>query len=229
MSKVTKLAAGFTAICALFLLSSVSAMASPTQYTIGPSSQTIGIVGSTTKGTVDVTFGSCAVVSGNTVCTLSGTADLTGSSSATTYTLEELYSGTGSSPVTATETGTPGIFAIALNGATTQVKFDDQPFQAVDYSIISDGSPNPKFSGTWNAGGVMLPFDYTIANIQTGGACSLGSTCTLDVVSQTPGATINSSISSGEFVTPEPASLSLFGIGLLGLAFIFRRQLRATV
>jgi len=30
-------------------------------------------------------------------------------------------------------------------------------------------------------------------------------------------------------VTPEPASLSLFGIGLLGFAFLFRRQLKATV
>jgi len=29
--------------------------------------------------------------------------------------------------------------------------------------------------------------------------------------------------------TPEPASLSLFGIGLLGVAFLFRRQLKAVV
>ncbi len=226
MRKLTKLVVGLCAVCLLALLSSTSALADPvTQYTLAGSIQAVGILGAG-SGTVDVTFGSCAVVSGNSVCTLSGSA-LTPGGSSTTYTLEELYSGIGSSPVTATEVDSSGIFNIAMNGATAQISFGGGAYSTADYSLISDGSPNPKFSGTWGVSGT--PFDYTIANIQSDSKCSLGSTCTLDVVAGSTTASINSPVSSGEFVTPEPASLSLFGIGLLGFAFLFRRQLKATV
>jgi len=225
MTKITKLVVSLSVVCLLVVLGSTSAQAD--QYAIGQSSQTIGIT-SSGGGSVGVTFGHCAAVGGNSVCTLSGGAVLEPAFAPTSYILEELYTGTGSSPVTAGP-GVGGIFGINMNGATAQVSFNGgTTFSAVDYSLISDGSPNPKFSGTWDVSGAWLPFDYTLKNINALGVCSLGSACTLDAVSMQSGATINSDISSGEFVTPEPASLSLFGIGLLGFAFFFRRQLRMT-
>ncbi|MGH9356517.1 MAG: PEP-CTERM sorting domain-containing protein [Terriglobia bacterium] len=196
------------------------------QYTIGESSQNVGIV-SKGGGLVEVTFGSCAATGPSTLCKLSGLA-LTPTGSVGSYLLEEIYGGSGPSPITATAGG-GGVFNVAMNGATARVSFNGgATWGAVNYTAMADGGLHPTPYGTWQGS----PFDFDLQAVNGAGICTLVPACSLNAISLASGASLASPISAGEFVspgsgpTPEPASLSLFGIGMLALAFLLRRRFK---
>lgn len=217
MAKTSKLAISLAVACLMVAFVSLTAQAD--QISIGASSQNVTLVGAS-GGTLDVTLGLCAG-STNTTCTLSGTATYPNSST-TPYTLTEDYAGTGSSPIVAGP-GSSGVYPLALNGATTWVQFGASAPVQINYLTLDDGSANPHFDGWWLVSGQKFNFDYTLQNIS--GDCN-SNNCTVDYVAAN-GGTIANPISSGEFDTPEPASLGLFGLGLFGLAFVYRRRMKA--
>ena len=224
-----KLTVSLGIACLMAVLGSTCAQAN--QYTIGESSQNVTLVGNG-SGSANVMFGSCVVIGGNSVCELSGEA-FTPGVTLMPYILEEIYTGSGSSPITAGP-GNGGIFNVNMNGAAARISFDGgATWKVVNYTAFTNGAANPEPYGTWNDG-PSAPFEFALEDIDMNGRCSLGTNCSLDLASLTSGAMISSPISSGEFdftndLTPEPAALSLFGIGLLGIAFLLRRQLKRVV
>ncbi|MGH9451345.1 MAG: PEP-CTERM sorting domain-containing protein [Terriglobia bacterium] len=222
MVKAAKLSISLAVVCFLVALGCISAQATPDQITLTGSSQNVTLVGAA-GGMLDVTLGACAGTV-NTVCTLSGTA-LDTNNTAVPYTLTEDYNGTGSSPVTAGPNNGSGVFPIAAGGATFWLAFDAQGPYAVTYASLNDGSANPHFEGTWMDGTTSFPFDLELSTIS--GDCNAGN-CTVDYAAGNVGTTISNAVSTGEFVAPEPASLCLFGLGLLGLAFVYHRRMKVT-
>ena len=217
---ITLTAAGFLPVL-------MSASVHADQYTIGPSSQNVSVL-SKGAGLVNVTFGSCAAAGGSSVCKLSGLA-LGPAGSVGTYVLEEMYNGSGPSPVIATAGG-GGVFNIAMNGATAQISFDGgATWRAIHYTAMADGGLHPAPYGNWQG---SSPFDFDLEAVDRAGICTLGPGCSLNAISLSSGAKLASPVSSGEFIqggsslAPEPASLSLFGIGLLTLAFLLRRRFK---
>ncbi len=221
-----KLAFNLAIICSLGLLGSAYGLAG--QYVIGASNQNVTIIANG-SGSMNVTFGTCTAVGGSNVCTLSGEAfTSTPGMSLMPYILEETYTGSGPSPVTAGP-GKNGIFNLSMNGAAARISFNGgAAWESIQYTAFTNGAMNPEAYGTWN--GSTSPFEFALEDIGMNGRCSLGVNCSLN--SLTSGAKINSPISSGEFdsdLTPEPASLGLFGIGLLAIAFLIRSRSKDTV
>ncbi|MGH9375678.1 MAG: PEP-CTERM sorting domain-containing protein [Terriglobia bacterium] len=223
-----KLAFNLAIVCLLVVLGSAYGLAG--QYVIGASNQNVTIIANG-SGSMNVTFGTCTAVGGNSVCTLSGEAfTSTPGMSLMPYILEETYTGSGPSPVTAGP-GKNGIFNLNMNGAAARISFNGgAAWKSIQYTAFTNGAMNPEAYGTWN--GSTSPFEFALENIDMNGRCSLGVNCSLN--SLTSGAKINSAISSGEFdlddsPSPEPASLGLFGIGLLAIAFLIRSRSKDSV
>ncbi len=189
------------------------------QFAISSSAQPV--VFQWISGSLDVALGTCTNMSTFTgTCTLTGNGlDETGGSPvAGTYSITTTTGGS------AISLGNPtnGVFPIHLNGATSIFSFTDPngTFTAtLNFTNVNDGSPNPHFDGT-SSFDPNATFDFILATLTPSGS-------TVDALWTAGNGSASAPISSGEFPTPEPGSMLLFGSGLLGLGTFLRRRFSA--
>lgn len=214
MAKLTKVAACTAAICLLVTLGSMSARAD--EVTLGGSNGTAVFGFSAAPVTLSI-LTSCAA-NAHASC-FQGTAfDANGNSGS--------YSLDASTVSSITLTGSNGQYTVNQsspiafdfwNGSTTYLMGN---LELEDLGITgSTGVFNTNLLGNLQVTG------GTLAGLFPTG--QLGLTINLPHGATIGAAAVNASISSGEIDTPEPASLSLVGLGLLGFAFMYRRHLKA--
>lgn len=213
MAKTMKVAASMVVVCMLVMLGSLSARAD--EITLGGSGTTpVFSFGSGPTPIAVTVLTSCGAT---TACFEGAAIDLLGNSG--TYELDAngvTIQLTGTAPQYTVTQSAPISFSF-VNGATTYLTGN---LELDSLGVVGS-------TGNFN--------DDLVGNLQiTGGTLDslfpsgiLGLTIDLPSGKTIGTGTVDATLSSGEINAPEPASLSLFGIGLLGFAFLFRKRIRA--
>jgi hypothetical protein len=217
----------------LLLIVSAASTSAQTQISFGNSAQNVTLQ-ATSPTSINIGLGACTIPSFTGICTLSGSAffDDVGAYTFTTTT---------GTPFTATNTGGT-VFPINTPiGATSSFTYTgadaDKLTGTVTWLSIANGSANPHFNGILTS--VIATGDAAFTSVfsSSTGAFDLilnqlqcnhtpGGGCTLEGLFTDTSAIGSDPVSGGQLVstTPEPASMLLFGSGLLACCAFIRRR-----
>ncbi len=205
-----------------------------TQITLGNSSQDVTF--QATSGTdVNVAVGSCTSTTFTGTCTLSGTAFF---SSVGTFTITTTTSG--STPMTASFVGS-GLFDVSMNGATSTFDYHDGTNTldgSITWTTVANGSTQPHLNGIITGLSVSGNSAFTstfsgsaafVTLITQNMSCTMSvSPCTLENLLLNTSAQGSALTGSSNVIpSPEPASMVLFGTGLLAIGGFVRRKRQA--